>query len=368
MAVPIPPGYRHLVDPSLPVPPEGYRVLEAESSTIRSQLLDEFAERSAPEEEAPTRTGVSGWVLGGVAAALLLGAAALVVLAIVVIPRLKGLPLADSSGLSLAEARRNHVTRLLQAAPSPQAYDPRVPPGATVVQIPSEGRQLTAWLAKPAGSGPFPAVLYAHGGFALGESDFADMQPFLQAGFALLVPAWRGENGNPGSFEMCYGEVTDAEAALEYLAAQSDVDSRRLYAVGHSVGGTIVMLLAEVSPRLRGAMACGGCPDMQQIIELQQGPLFDVPTFDWRDPVEGQLRSPARYVKDLACPLSLFYGASGDETYFSQAQTMQTRATQLGKTLHVEALPGADHFSALAPAVQRTIAWFRSLEGDANGS
>lgn len=58
--------------------------------------------------------------------------------------------------------------------------------------------------------------------------------------------AWRGENGNPGSFEMCYGEVTDAAAALDYLAVQSDMDPARLYAAGHSVGGAIVMLLSAV--------------------------------------------------------------------------------------------------------------------------
>lgn len=373
MAVPIPPGYEHLVDPSIPLPPEGYPVREAELSTVRAKLLNDFAERSVSLDEDATRTGVSKWILTGVAILLLAGGG-LIVTAVVKYPQLREFALRYTAhdsvlgDVSLVDARRNHVTQLLQSAPSQQAYDAVVPPEATVVEFASDGRQLIAWLAKPAGPGPFPAVLYAHGGFALGESDFADAQPFLQAGYAVLLPAWRGENGNPGSFEMCYGEVTDAAAALDYLSAQSDIDPARLFAAGHSVGGTIVMLLAEISPRLRGAMACGGCPDMQKIVELQQGPVLEVPSFNWHDPVEGDLRSPARHVRDLGCPLSLFYGASGDEFYLSQAQAMQLRAAQLGKTVHVQTVLGADHFGALAPAIQQAIAWFRSLAPKGSGS
>ena len=71
-----------------------------------------------------------------------------------------------------------------------------------------------------------------------------DCLPFLAAGFAVMTPTLRGENGNPGSFELFYGEVDDAEAAVRFLAAQPRIDSKRIYTFGHSVGGGISALLS----------------------------------------------------------------------------------------------------------------------------
>src|SRR5690606_1656554 len=128
----------------------------------------------------------------------------------------------------------------------------------------------------------------------------------------------RGENGNPGSYELCFGEVGDAAAALDWLAARPDIDATRLFASGHSVGGTIAMLLAETSPRLRGAMACGGCPDMQSLTEAFRQPVFDAP-YNWQNPIEGDLRSPSRHIASLKCPLALYFALPDDQMYSTQA-------------------------------------------------
>jgi dipeptidyl aminopeptidase/acylaminoacyl peptidase len=226
-----------------------------------------------------------------------------------------------------------------------------------VVHYTSQGRQLLAWLAKPAGNGPHPAVLWAHGGWALGGGDFDDVKPFVDAGYVVLLPAWRGENGNPGDFEMLFGEVDDAEAALNYLANLPGVDRSRLYAGGHSAGATLVMLLAERSPLLRRAAACGGLPDMAAVVAATREPPFDGTPFDWSNAKECELRSPARFVGDLHCPLALFYGE--DETvYRAQAEHMKRLATQAGKAVTVKWFPGTDHFSALPQAVTEMIAQF----------
>jgi len=259
---------------------------------------------------------------------------------------------------SLAQARRAHATHLLVSGPSPQEYGREVPPDVRAVAFVSSGRQLRAWLAVPPGPGPHPAVLFAHGGFALGAGDFDGARPFVKAGFAVLVPAWRGENGNPGAFEFCYGEVDDAAAALDALARVPDVDPKRLYATGHSIGGTLAVLLAEVSPRLRKAAACGAFPNMRDVIERAGRPVFEQTPFDWRNPLEADLRSPGLHVADLNCPLALYYGAN-ERLYSGQARAMAEEGTKLGKSVRVETIPGTDHFTALAPAVQKMIAYFR---------
>lgn len=267
---------------------------------------------------------------------------------------------------SLAEARQRVKTRLLVAQPSPEPYESETPEGVEAITYESEGRQLKAWLVRPGGrQGPAPAVLYAHAGFALARGDLEAARPFADAGYVVLLPSWRGENGNPGNFEMYYGEVADAQAALEHLAGLPGVDRTRLFAAGHDTGGTIVMLLAMISPRLRAAAACGGIPDLRAIIEEQKKPAFQFIPFDWRDPLELDLRSPARHLRDLKCPLYLFYGERQDHIYYPQAAAMEVLAPTLGKLVRVVQLPGTDHNTAIDAAVPRMIRYFQWHQEDA---
>lgn len=55
-----------------------------------------------------------------------------------------------------------------------------------------------------------------------------------------MIPSFRGEDRNPGSYEMFYGELEDLDAAYDWLAKQPWVDPDRIYLAGHSTGGTPV--------------------------------------------------------------------------------------------------------------------------------
>jgi dipeptidyl aminopeptidase/acylaminoacyl peptidase len=269
-------------------------------------------------------------------------------------------PSAPQSVVPLALARQRHTTQLIRHGPSPQPYDHSLPPGVKVVHYESAGRQLMAWIAIPSGRGPHPALLYAHGGYALASEDFEDVRPFVQAGYVVMTPTWRGENGNPGDFEMSYGEVEDALAALDYLAKQPEVDRNRLFAAGHSAGGTIAILLAESTPDLRGAAACGAFPDVRSALQQYNQPIQKEAPYDWHDAQEAELRSPARYLADLQCPLSLF-NSDRENLYIAQAKSMAEQARNLHRSVTVEVIANTDHYTALAPAVQKMIAKFNTL-------
>jgi dipeptidyl aminopeptidase/acylaminoacyl peptidase len=261
-------------------------------------------------------------------------------------------------GASLAEARLRHQTKLLVQTTPIDPYDAAVPPGAELVQYRSAGRELFAWLARPAGQGPFPAVLYCHAGYALGPGDFEAIKPFLAAGYVVLLPAWRGENGNAGHFEMGYGEVDDAAAALAYLATVPEVNRQQLFAAGHDAGATIVMLLAESTTGLRGAAACGGIPDVRLLTESKRKPVLDHTPYDWRDPLELDLRSPTRHLQHLSCPLLLVYGEREPEELMLLAAHMEATGSGLRKPVQLIRLPGADHNTAIDAAVPRMIKFF----------
>ena len=151
------------------------------------------------------------------------------------------------NGLTYIESRRSYSTVLKTRGPAPQDWhNEKTPAGVTEVSYRSGELTLKAWLVMPrnATAEKLPAVVYFHGGFAFGFSELNDCLPFLDAGFAVMTPMLRGENGNPGSFELFYGEVDDAEAAVRFLAAQPRIDAKRIYTFGHSVGGGISALLS----------------------------------------------------------------------------------------------------------------------------
>jgi dipeptidyl aminopeptidase/acylaminoacyl peptidase len=272
----------------------------------------------------------------------------------------------------LSQARAAHATVLDTIGPAPAAYQVYTPAGVTAVTYQSGPRSLNAWLLEPASradassrsgepstAGKHPAVLYCHSGFSLGQADYLEARAFEDAGYVVLLPSWRGENGNSGSFEMLYGEVDDARAALSMLAKLPNVDATRLYAAGWATGGTLAFLLAECDDRLRGVGACGAFPDPQSYTDEHNEAPFKHTPFHWQDPVEGDLRSPARHLADLKCPVNLYYGVS-ERLYRSQASTVRKRARELGKSVTMEVIPGANHVTAPAYAIPRMIAAFNA--------
>jgi carboxymethylenebutenolidase len=160
------------------------------------------------------------------------------------------------------------------------------------VTIPSGTLHLAGFLWKPAGPGPFPAVLFNHG-----RSDDPQNQTkeltitatarilgpvFARHGYVFLHPFRRGEglSADQGPFigdllqreELTRGEdarkhlqfvllttdhLDDGMASLSYLKGLADVDPRRVAVAGHSFGGQITLLEAARDPAVRAVVTFG---------------------------------------------------------------------------------------------------------------
>ena len=255
-----------------------------------------------------------------------------------------------------AEARKTFKTKLLRSSPAPQESSPvEPPPGVDQIEY-SKLNRLKAWIsAAPSNSSKKPAVLFLHGGFAFGADDWESTKPFRDAGFIVMTPLLRGENGQPGSYSMFYDEVTDVLSALDFLSAQPNVDKSRIFVAGHSVGGTLTMLTAMASKKVRGAASFSGSPDQ---ISWSEGRPEIVP-FDPAAVKEFQMRSPIAFPGSFKCPMRLFYG---DQEFGFSAVTEKLAVLAKGKKLNVEAVKiTGDHFSALPEEIRKSIDFFKSL-------
>lgn len=176
------------------------------------------------------------------------------------------------------------ATAVASIAPTPAARE--------AVTFKSGTLDLHGFIWKPAGPGPFPAVLWNHGGdVTASEQYYESLWPsHVRAGLLLFIPQRRGQGGSPGvsvntQFSQAppaarnrmqvelYSTVAlgDQLAALAYLKARPDVDTSRIAVSGWSAGGQLTLLAAEADPGYRVAAACSsasvswdGNPDLQE--------------------------------------------------------------------------------------------------------
>ena len=257
----------------------------------------------------------------------------------------------------LARLKAEHPTKLRVYGPSPQAYQREPPDGAEEVSYRSGSLRLKAWLLRPKTGGKHGAVLYAHHGFALSQSDLEDARAFCDAGFVTLLPAWRGENGNPGQFERYFGEVEDASAALTYLSHLKGVDGGRLYAAGDTIGGTTALLLAESGAPLRMAASCSAFPDINEAIASGLKPQYRLFPYDWSVAMENDLRSPGKHLADLVCPV-VMYNSDADPLYLRQTRKLPAEAASYGRVVGSVEIPHTTQTSVVRPAIESMVVEF----------
>jgi dipeptidyl aminopeptidase/acylaminoacyl peptidase len=255
------------------------------------------------------------------------------------------------------DARKTFQTTLVHKGPAPQGWVAlEVPQDARIVEFPSGGFRLRAWLSDPPGKKGQPAVLFLHGGYAYDEEDWDMAKPFRDAGFVVMAPILRGENGLAGNFTLFYDEVDDVLAAAERLAGLPQVDPKRIYVAGHSAGGTLTLLAALASDRFRAAASFGASPDQIQFCRFNPNLIV----FDRRNNREFQMRSPVAYAGSFKCPVRIY---AGDEDPLLHVPSQRTAMLARQNGLDVETLivPG-DHMTSVPDSIDRAIGFFKKQE------
>lgn len=258
----------------------------------------------------------------------------------------------------LAAAREGFVTELRVRRPAPQGYRKLKPPaGSKLVEYTSGELKLKGLLSTNAEDGKKrPAVVFLHGGFAFGDGDWEDAEPFVQAGFVLFIPMLRGENGNPGSFESFYGEVDDAIAAGKFVSALPNVDAGNVFVSGHSAGGVLACLVAMLPSPFKASAPLDGYVDMQSW--AAGSPAAFIP-YDRNSPREVRLRNPMAFVESIRCPIRLYAG----QDCWEVNAPLAAAARAAGKDCELVVVPG-NHQAMVAPAVKKAIEWFQSLTSE----
>lgn len=165
------------------------------------------------------------------------------------------------------------------------------PPQVTLASIsdrtiPGPAGAIPVRIYTPEGTGPFPVVVYFHGGgFVAGDLDTHDMIPRGLAGGAgavVISVAYRlaPEHRFPAAPEDCYAATCWAAAN----ASEVSGDPARLAIAGDSAGGVLANAVAlqsliEGGPRIAAVINWyGPClhpvPEGGSMVEFEQGPIL----------------------------------------------------------------------------------------------
>ncbi len=220
-----------------------------------------------------------------------------------------------------------------------------------------------AYYGAPTGEGRAPALVYFHGEFSLRPSDFDRVRPFLDAGYAVLAPSLRGENGNPGRMELLYGELEDARAAIRWLIAQPGIDAERVFSLGHSIGGGLSALLSlDPEVPLVATASAGGIYVPETFVRwARSAKQAELIRFDPSDREERELRSLAPHVEQMVRP-HIAYVGDGDPWIMRNAEAVRDAAAGHHELFELQIVAG-DHGAMIGPAVAEYLARVAELGG-----
>jgi carboxymethylenebutenolidase len=134
------------------------------------------------------------------------------------------------------------------------------------VSYPAGATTLKGQVIRPAGTGPFPAVIVVHGDHGPTFAIQDNARRLADAGFlTLVVDLYRGEKvadlleahimdrGLPEE-----RVIGDLRAGLEYLTTRPDVRPGKVGIIGFDSGGGNALDFARVEPRISAAVICYG--------------------------------------------------------------------------------------------------------------
>jgi dipeptidyl aminopeptidase/acylaminoacyl peptidase len=206
-----------------------------------------------------------------------------------------------------------------------------------------DGTSLTAYLTLPPGAEHaqgLPAVVIPNdGGTSIDDSGFNWLaQYFAARGYAVLKPNFRGsahsaqlwlEQNGYKSWRTAVGDVLDGG---RWLVSQGIANPAKLFAVGWSYGGYVVLQSAVAEPGLfKAVVGIAALSDLDAFKEEWRGwTNFDeVSNYVGTGPHvrEG---SPARNADKIKVPVLLFHGTVDREISYRQSQLMASGLASAG--------------------------------------
>lgn len=228
----------------------------------------------------------------------------------------------------------------------------QVPPGRSLKSITfssSDGQAIQAWLATPAGEGPFPTILHTHGGPTSVMTEAFDpiCQAWLDHGFAFVTVNYRGSTTFGRDFQdkilgdLGHWELEDMVAARSWLVENGVADPERILLMGWSYGGYLTLFGLGKRPDLwAGGLAAIAITDWAMMYEDSADTLKGVQRAIFGGAPEEKREayrtsSPITYVEQVSAPVLIIQGRNDTRTTPRPIEMYEAKMKALGKPIEV---------------------------------
>ena len=224
----------------------------------------------------------------------------------------------------------------------------------SMVDYQSDGVPIAAFLARPAGTGPYPAILVLQEWWGLNDHIKDVARRLAREGYVALAPDLYSRQGNkvtsdPDEAGGLMGNLDDdvalkdLRAAVAFVKNHPQVNGAKIGVIGFCMGGTYALLSAENLPDIKASV-----PFYGQIVYDRPG-------------------GPIDQISQVGCPLMYIYGDADGWITNDHVDRLEAALTRHGKSGQVIRYKGAPHafFNDTRPDSYRPNdardAWERTL-------
>jgi acetyl esterase/lipase len=203
----------------------------------------------------------------------------------------------------------------------------------------------------PPGDGPFPTVLYVHGGGWQGGSknDWSHMNFLTGEGYAVVNVGYR--LSDVAKFPAQFDDVLASVDFIGNNAAFYHFDVKRIVLSGESAGAHLVSLVAlQIPPgHVRGVIdlfgptdlvSLGEVPKSDSIAKLLGGSVKEKPEL-------AKAASPINFVTKNAPPFMIIHGTKDDLVPIAQSDSFAEKLKAAGVKVEYQKIEGAGHAGAV---------------------
>jgi acetyl esterase/lipase len=220
----------------------------------------------------------------------------------------------------------------------------------------------------PAGLGPYPLLVFIHGGYWRARYDLEHAHPLCQALARAGLAVWNVEYrrvGNPGGgWPGTFADVLAALAHVRQLALDHPLDLGRVTQMGHSAGGHLALWVAAARRIPAGHPLHDAHPlPLRRVVALAAVSDLRL-AWDWQlssgavgellggDPQQaGEAYALASPIRLLPCgvPQVLLHGDADEAVPYELSQRYHAAARAAGDDCTLVTLPAIGHFELIDP-------------------
>ena len=227
----------------------------------------------------------------------------------------------------------------------------------------ADGRAIYGCLRKPEEDGPFPAVIFIHGGLgddpkytrAMLDWSLADL--LFKDGFVVSSTDYRVDHTGK--------DIGDIVAAFKSVAGQPFVDEQKIAYFGDSHGAYLAIMAAtQTNPfALIHGWGVADMAEWYEHIKTLQAPYYQKVCEDFENSLGGtpddlpeaylQI-SPTSHVNHIKCPVLILHGDEDKEVPVSHAHILAEAIGKAGGRYELKIFKNAGH-GLRSPEIRKTM-------------